>query len=66
MSELKISAELEKNSVFEKSKHCFFFLVNVKREIFYRHIKTCKSSVDTMIEKSSGKTIKHIFKMLKY
>lgn len=34
MSELKISAELEKNSVFEKSKHCFFLLVNVKREIF--------------------------------
>ena len=65
MSELKISAELEKNSVFEKSKHCFS-LVNVKREIFYRHIKTCKSAVDTMIEKSSGKTIKHIFKMLKY
>ena len=64
MSELKISAELEKNSVFEKSKHCFSLLM--LREIFYRHIKTCKSSVDTMIEKSSGKTIKHIFKMLKY
>ena len=65
MSELKISAELER-TVYLRNQNTVFSLVNVKREIFYRHIKTCKSSVDTMIEKSSGKTIKHIFKMLKY
>ena len=65
MSELKISAEL-KRTVYLRNQNTVFLLVNVKREIFYRHIKTCKSSVDTMIEKSSGKTIKHIFKMLKY
>ena len=65
MSELKISAEL-KRTVYLRNQSTVFSLVNVKREIFYRHIKTCKSSVDTMIEKSSGKTIKHIFKMLKY
>ena len=65
MSELKISAELER-TVYLRNQSTVFSLVNVKREIFYRHIKTCKSSVDTMIEKSSGKTIKHIFKMLKY
>ena len=65
MSELKISAEL-KRTVYLRNQNTVFSLVNVKREIFYRHIKTCKSAVDTMIEKSSGKTIKHIFKMLKY
>ena len=65
MSELKISAEW-KRTVYLRNQNTVFSLVNVKREIFYRHIKTCKSSVDTMIEKSSGKTIKHIFKMLKY
>lgn len=32
--EFKISVDLEKNSVFEKSKHCFFLLVNVMRQIF--------------------------------
>ena len=65
MSELKISVEL-KRTVYLRNQNTVFSLVNVKREIFYRHIKTCKSAVDTMIEKSSGKTIKHIFKMLKY
>ena len=65
MSELKISVELER-TVYLRNQNTVFSLVNVKREIFYRHIKTCKSAVDTMIEKSSGKTIKHIFKMLKY